>query len=333
MKPKQFRSVVGDKTLLQLTVDRVSKIPGKNNVMLVTLEQYSQEARRQLPDLPSEHIVLEPYPRNTCACVCLCALLLAEGFMDSTPDDIMVICPSDHHVSTTEKFIDAIMIAVEVASEPGKVATIGIKPNRPETAYGYIKVCRSMRLTHNGGLYYVGEKFVEKPDLATASSYLRTGEYFWNSGIFVWRVDTILDLISKHMSETYSVLCNSNKRDLKQLYKSLDPISIDYGVMENLDEFAVVPAQFEWDDLGSWAALERVVTQDRFGNAIKGKAFLAKSNGCLIWAETKPVISIGVSDLIIVESEEAVLICAKDKADHISEFSKKIRCSDEESTI
>lgn len=331
-RPKQFCQLIGNKTLLQLTADRMLSIPGQDNVLVVTLDEYVQKARRQLPDLPPECIISEPFPKNTGACVCLCALLLAEGFMGSTLDDIMVVCPSDHYVADTVGFVETIMTAVEIASEKGKVATIGITPSRPETGYGYIKVCGDARATHNGGCYYQGEKFVEKPDYVTAKLYLEAGDYFWNSGIFVWRVDTVLGLMSRHMQEMYDALRNRDQTDMKEPYTTLDPISIDYGIMEKLDDFTVVPALFDWDDLGSWAALERFVAKDGLGNAGKGETLLRTCNGCFAWSETKPVVSIGVSNVIIVETEEFVLVCAKDNLDLIPEIGKSIVRNDGHTT-
>jgi len=327
--PKQFLNLTGDKSLLQQTFIRINKIIDKGNIFIVTNADYEDLVYTQLPEIPEENIILEPVGRNTAPCIGLAAKYIYKRDKDAT----MVILPSDHLVGDEEKFLQVLEKGIEVAEGTNNLVTIGIKPNRPETGYGYIEIGKdeiaSLQAPRNDsgngiGVYNV-ERFVEKPNFEKAKEYLASGNYFWNSGMFIWKVSVILDKIKLHLPDLEKGLnliekdINSPREQetLRKLFPLLPSISVDYGVMEKDNNIKVIPGDFGWDDLGSWRALGDILPIKEGNNRVKGEFVQVASKDCIVYAEDKLVATVGVENLVIVQTKDSVLICHKDKLEDI----------------
>ena len=338
-RPKQMLQIVGEDSLLQETIKRIHGfVPGKN-IWIVTTEDKAQDIRFHLDALGSLAkeigFMNEPLGRNTAPAVGLAALYLNH----LSPGSIMVVLPSDHAIPDPEKFLGDLKLAVQGA-EGDALVTFGIKPIRPETGYGYIKV-RSKKKSR--GLLKV-ERFFEKPDLKTAKRYLSHGGYFWNSGIFVFKTSQILTEIQTHLPSLHDalkkievILFEPDQGDrssippslptgqagafrhpqLATLYSRLEPISIDYGVMERSHNIRMVPAKFRWSDLGSWAALDEVVEKDKAGNILKGNTINIGSENSTVFAGDRLVATIGLKDMVVVDTPDATLVTPKERVQEV----------------
>jgi mannose-1-phosphate guanylyltransferase len=319
-KPKQFLNLIDDqRNMIQLTVDRIKEIADSEEIFIATSENYKNDVEKYLPEIPSENISIEPMRRNTAACIGLAALHIEEKHPEAT----MLILPSDHLISNNEEFINTIRSAAEIAEAGDNLVTIGIEPTRPETGYGYINYNQNQFKEA-----YEVNKFTEKPDLKKAIEFIKSGNYLWNSGMFVWKVKTIRKMFKKYMTELDQALENINevigtaeeKEITYQEFKKLESISIDYGVMEKDDNIYVVPGSFGWDDIGSWSSLADIKEKDEAGNVTKGSYLTIKTNNSIIQAKDKLIAAVGMEDVIIVESEDAILVCNKDNDQDVKEL-------------
>lgn len=314
-KPKQFLNLLGNKTMLQMTYDRINKIVPKDRIFISTTYKYRELVLSQLKDIPEENIIFEPESRNTSACICLSNLYIKRKFNDCS----VIVLPSDHLIKNQDVFIDTILYADKfLENNKYSIITLGIRPNRAETGYGYINANfseKSKTIKVNA--------FVEKPDYSTALKYLNSGDYYWNSGIFIWKVDLILDLINKFLNNTYKILSpildiSFDKYDefIIDNYKFTDQISIDYSVMEKYDNIFVIKGNFGWDDVGSWSSIDRYREKDRDGNILNSSGVLMKSNNNTILTSKKILLN-NVNDLIIVETDDYILVSSKEHAQDI----------------
>jgi len=319
-KPKQFLNLIDDqRNMIQLTVDRIKEIADSEEIFIATSENYKEDVEKYLPEIPSENISIEPMRRNTAACIGLAALHIEEKY----PEAIMLILPSDHLISNNDEFINTIQSAAEIAEAGDNLVTIGIEPTRPETGYGYINYNQNQFKKA-----YEVNKFTEKPDLKKAVEFIKSGNYLWNSGMFVWKVKTIRKMFKKYMPELDQALENikdvigtaEEKEVIYQEFKKLDSISIDYGIMEKADNIYVVPGSFGWDDIGSWSSLAKIKETDEAGNVVKGRHLTVKTNNSIIQAKDKLIAAVGMEDVIIVESEDAILVCNKDNDQDVKEL-------------
>jgi len=311
-RPKQFLNLFGEKTLLQSTLQRLNGLIPAENHLVVTNKQYEGLVRDQLPYLANRSVVTEPVPRNTAPCVAAAARLL----LNRDPDAVMVVLPADHHIIDEARFRTVLSRAIDVAEKKRSLVTIGIQPDRPETGYGYIRYNPDHISEGEGPASYRVRQFTEKPDLDQALSFLKSGDYLWNSGMFIWRADVILDALKRYQPEIYQALeCLSgdlvDQRDIDRFYQSTPSISIDYGIMEHADEVDVIPGDFGWSDVGSWQAVHELTNKDRDGNSVSGGAALFESaGGNLVESESgKLVALVGVNHLAVVETENSILIC------------------------
>ncbi|KKC30219.1 mannose-1-phosphate guanylyltransferase [Caldanaerobacter subterraneus] len=319
--PKQFLNLYGNKTMIQQTVDRLKKIMPVENIFVVTNIDYAAIISEQIPDLPTENILIEPMAKNTAACIGLAALHTERLDKDS----IMVVVPSDHVIKDEEAYIEILKTAIEKAKAGDNLVTIGIKPTRPETGYGYIKFRKMTKEIINGNPVHKVEKFVEKPGYEVAVRYVESGDYLWNSGMFIWKTSSILRAIEKYMPELYKALENIREnfdsedieRVLYEGYSKLESISIDYGVMEKAKNVYVVPGDFGWDDVGSWTSIERLYEKDENGNVIRGNVVAVDTKKCIITGGEKLIATLGIEDVIIVDTDDALLICSKDKVQNV----------------
>ncbi len=343
-RPKQFLALLGDTPLLAATVARLPPLAKLDRTYVVCGPAHAQTVRKMLPELPPENVLVEPCARNTAPCVGLAALHVARR----DPEGIMAMLPADHHVARKAAFRDALAAAASVA-EQGAITTIGVRPNRPETGYGYLKVGPRMppprrtptkvSRSRQGNLQrslqpHKVDCFVEKPDAATAARYLAGGDYLWNSGIFVFRADVILEEIRRAMPALGEQLESIGtalgtpraKRVLKEVFPGCPSISIDYGVMEKSDRIAVIPADFGWSDVGSFAALSEVRARDAQGNVIDGDALILDGKDNVAIAHPGRLLAVvGLDDVIAVDAGDAVLVCRRDRAQDVRKAVEELK--------
>jgi mannose-1-phosphate guanylyltransferase len=331
-KPKQFLKLVGAATLLQQALERIEAIAAPTRTWIITGAGYCAETSRQLPGLPAERIVGEPCGRDTAACIGLGAALIARD----DPDAAMLVMPADHVIEPAEEFRRAVHVASQMVLEhPQALVTFGIRPTFAATGYGYIE--RGAELAQRQGvpIYRVGS-FREKPHAELAAEFLASGKHYWNSGIFVWRAATILQELRNNQPklaaavERIAAAWDTPKRDevLATEYAALEKISIDYAVMEKAADVLVVQAPFLWDDVGSWLALERRHPQDADNNTILANHVGIDTHRCVIVGEgegEKLITTVGVSDLIIIQDGDAILIAHRSAEGNIKKLVEQLK--------
>lgn len=319
--PKQFLSLFGDgKTMLQLTVERLKDLVNIEDVFIVTNQAYVSIVKNQLPLLPIENILAEPVAKNTAPAIGLAAAVIQKKYGDS----IMMVLPSDHLIKQPLLFRDALKTSINVAMENSNLVTIGITPSYPETGYGYIQFGQTNFHEKYNNVYLV-EKFVEKPSLDKAKEYLASGSYLWNSGMFVWKTSSILSNFKTFLEETYNGLikiANAYQTDdfdevLLEEFIKLKSVSVDYGIMEVASDIYTIPSSFGWDDVGSWLALERLVKTDNDGNAIQGNVVAIDSKNMIVVGGNKLIATVGLDDIIIVNTDDVTLVCSKNEAQNV----------------
>jgi mannose-1-phosphate guanylyltransferase len=312
-RPKQFLTLVGDRTLLQQALDRVEESVPPERTWVITAATHRDEAARQLAVVPPDHVVGEPCGRDTAACIGLGAALIAR----QDPQGVMIVTPADHVIEPVQEFRRATHVAEQMAQEhPDALITFGIVPTFPATGYGYIQ--RGAEVAHRQGVgVYRAQKFQEKPPPDLAERFVASGEYYWNSGIFVWRVAAILDNLRERQPKIFSAVQRiaeawgsvTQARVFEREYEALDRISIDFAVMQQAREVLVVKAPFRWDDVGSWLALERMHPQDADGNTILGTHAGINTKGCVIAGDPGHLIAtVGVANLLIIQDGNATLV-------------------------
>jgi mannose-1-phosphate guanylyltransferase/mannose-6-phosphate isomerase len=333
--PKQLLKIGGEDSLILQTVSRVLPLIRIEDILIVTNQALAESISYQLSSkfnrMWDGNFILEPEAKNTAPALGLAALYLER--VDS--DSIMVVLSADHSIRRTDDFLNLIKKAEEAARQDCLV-TLGIKPDRPETGYGYIKVSTTIKggwaHTSDSGVYRV-EKFVEKPNIQTAKEYLRSGNYFWNSGIFVWKVRTLLKEIEKHhpvlhngLTEIRKSIGTDKESDvIKAVFEKLDAISIDYAVMEKTDRAVVIPADIGWSDVGIWTALDDVSDRDESGNIITGNVIDIDSRDTIIYADKRLVATIGLKDTVVVDTPDATLVCSKEKAQDVKKVVEELK--------
>lgn len=324
--PKQFLSLTGDgKTMIQLTVERLLPLIKLEDIYIVTNKDYKELALSQLPGIPSDNIICEPMGKNTAPCIGLGAINIAKKYDDA----IMYVLPSDHQIKFTQMFLSTLMDAAEIAEQNSNLVTIGINPDYPETGYGYIKF-NPNEVSRRG---YKVEKFVEKPNIELAKEYIKTEEYLWNSGMFTWKLSSILQKFSEFMPETYKGLMNikesmgteMEESVLIEEFKNMESQSIDYGIMEKASDIYIIPGTFGWDDVGSWLAVERLQKSNELGNVVKGDIISVNTSNCIIQGDKKLIATVGLEDMIIVDTSDATLICHKDHAGEIKKVIENLK--------
>lgn len=324
--PKQFLSLTGDgKAMIQLTVERILPLVDMQDIYIATNRSYKALVRQQLPELPEENILCEPVAKNTAPCIGLGAMHIAKKYEDA----VMFVLPSDHLIKYNAMYLDTLRRASEVAEEGENLVTLGIMPDYPETGYGYIKFQPDARK----GVAFEVERFVEKPDLETAKRYLATEQYLWNSGMFIWRISTILHNMEKYLPETYDGLCrirdaigtSEEYAVLEREFALFKSESIDYGIMEKADHIYTLPGSFGWDDVGSWNAVERIQPANEFGNVVNGNAVTVDTKRCIIQGGKKLIATVGLEDIIIVDTDDALLVCEKGDAGEIKKVLENLK--------
>ena len=309
-KPKQFLQLVGKETMLQMTVNRILPIIPLDRIFICTSSKYVELVKRQLPDLQDRNIVIEPEGRNTAPCIALSSMMISRYYGDVS----MLVLPSDHLIEKRGAFIKSILKCNDMLDKCNdSILTFGINPTRAETGYGYIKYSDEF----NEGFFHV-EKFVEKPDKEQAEKYLKSGDFLWNSGIFMWKSSHIINEIKKYCPEIYEALKDVSEVSeeivqdvINEKYGQVDSISIDYAVLEKADHIYVIPSNIGWDDIGSWKAMERYIDKDENGNIHLGDVTSSYCKNNLVVAAEKKVIIDELNDIYVIENDGKIIVGKK----------------------
>jgi mannose-1-phosphate guanylyltransferase len=318
--PKQLIKIFGEMTMIQATVDRLSGLIERENIYIITNELQRPEVIEQLHNVPEANIIEEPFGRNTAACIGLASVIIKA----KDPDAVTIVLPADHIIKEKDKFLETIQDAAKFANEAKGLVTIGINPTRPETGYGYIQI-NDKEVSKNIFKVYT---FAEKPNYATALRFLESGDFLWNSGMFIWRVDVILEEIKNLMPDLHEGLTkieenlsNPNfKIELANVYGQLKKISIDYGIMEKSSKVYLTKGMFTWSDVGSWEEVYQLSEKDNDGNAIQGKVFTDMVVDSYIYSPDKMTAVIGLDNIIVINHDDTVLVCRRDKAQNVKEI-------------
>lgn len=320
--PKQLLDFFGEGTLIEETVRRALRLTSRENVWIVTNPPLKDAIQKVLPDFENTRFILEPFGKNTAPAIGLSAVMLAR----QDPDAVMVVLPADHRIPDLAAFEEAVQSAEAVVSQREMLATIGIHPTRPDTGYGYIQL--DTAAPPIAPHVYRVKTFAEKPNLATAKLFLESGDFLWNSGMFVWKVSAIMEQIAEFLPDLHSGLTEIAAaldggrvgEVVQRVYGSLRAISIDYGVMEKAANVCVVKGEFRWSDVGSWEEVWRLSEKDDKGNALSGGHLAIDSSNNLVDARDKFYALLGVDDLVIIETEDAVLVCPRQMTQEVREI-------------
>jgi mannose-1-phosphate guanylyltransferase len=329
-RPKQFLTLGGERTLLQQALDRIEVQVPAGNTWVITAGAHRDEAARQLPSLPAERVIGEPCGRDTAACIGLGAALIAR----QDPDATMLVTPADHVIEPVQEFRRAAHVAEAMAEEhPKALITFGIPPTYPATGYGYIQ--RGPEVAHRQGVgVFRVEAFREKPSADVAERFVASGDYFWNAGIFVWKVGAILDSLAEQQPRLFAAVqriaaawgSTDGEAVLRREYEALDKLSIDYAVMERAREVLVVQAPYRWDDVGSWLALERMHPQDADGNTVLATHCGLGTHDCLIVADAGHLIAtVGVKNLLIIQDGNATLVADRREEGTVKQLVEQLK--------
>ena len=328
-RPKHLLPVVGDKPLLTQTVDRVLPIVPKENILVITSAVQEKGVRAVCKELPKENIIAEPVGRDTAAAVGLAAAIV--GARD--PQGVFAILPADHVIHNGKKYQADLKAAFAAAAKAPVMVTIGIAPTEPATGFGYVQRGETWQKVNRREVYAV-KRFVEKPDLKTAKKYLKSGDYFWNAGMFVWSVEVVETAIAKFapkldagLQPIRAALAKGRRLApvLQKVYPELEKISVDYALLEKSDNVVMLPSTFDWDDVGAWPAVSRHYKADKAGNVKRGEALVEQGSGNIVVNEGKHLVAVvGVDDLIVVHTPEATLVCPKGKAQEIKALLKQV---------
>jgi mannose-1-phosphate guanylyltransferase len=334
--PKQLLNIVGRDTMLEQTAARLATLFPASRQWVVTNAEQAAAVRRQLPRVPRSHILAEPTGRNTAAAIGLAAAHLLHSGMGKENDALMAVLPADHYIAQPARYLKIVRAALHVAHAGGSLVVLGIPPSRPETGFGYIERARGKALDAGGILVYSVRRFTEKPALQLARKYVSSGRYFWNAGMFFWRVSTFLGNLEKFLPKTHDALMRlageigtpRYARTLARVYPKLENISVDYAILEPATRRAaapsvfVLPAEVGWSDIGSWAAVYELLARRTGENVSAGRIAAIDARGNFLWSPKKFVAAVGIHDLVVVETEDALLLCPRDRAQDVAKIVK-----------
>ena len=319
-RPKQFLTLVGKESRLRRTIRRVAPKVLAENVWIVANRRYQKEIKRHTSGLGvrASQILWEPKGKNTAPAIGWAA----ERIHARDPRAVMVVLPSDHLIQNARAFLNALDKAVRLARQD-QLVTFGIVPTRPETGYGYLKTKKA------GGILRV-ERFIEKPDLARAKQFVKNGAYLWNSGMFVWKTETILEAFRKYLPSVYASLREpiGARGNMLKAWPKLPAISIDYGILEKAKNVAAIAADIGWSDLGSWESLAEILPKDKTGNSLKGNVTALDCRNTLVWANERLVAAVGVQDMIVIDTPDALLVCPKHRSQDVKKLVEMLKRRD-----
>lgn len=318
--PKHLLDILGERTIIRETIDRIRPLVPAERTLIVTGRSHAAELIRQLPEIPPENILIEPVGRNTAPCIGLAALHILKR----VSDDVMLVLPSDHRIGDETAFREVLQAAADAALQGDPLVTVGIRPTGPETGYGYIEQGERYANNISTEIYRV-RSIREKPPREQAERFLAQGGFSWNSGMFAWKASTIIKAIGLHLPdlqrglfEIREALGSDREEDVVgTIYAGLKSVSIDYGVMEKAKNVLVIPGAFDWSDLGSWDALWEVSEKDKNGNAVRGEFIGIDAADCLVQSSGKLVALVGVRDLLVIETKDALLICQRGRSQDV----------------
>jgi mannose-1-phosphate guanylyltransferase len=325
--PKQFLDLVAEDTMFQETFTRVEPLIPPDRVFVITNGTCAPIVREQISWLPRENVIVEPAGRNTAPCIGLAALYLRR--LD--PEGVMVVLPADHLIREAAHFRQVLKAVAEVAQD-GHLVTMGIQPDSPHTGYGYIQRGDPLCQIGQHSVYKVA-RFTEKPDEATARRFLDSGQYYWNSGMFGWKISTILKAIEVHLPALHAQLMTieaalgsqRERQVMEEVWRGVESISIDYGVMERADNAAVIPMDVGWSDVGSWATVAQLMPEDAQKNVVIGEHIGIDTTGSLLYSSERLIATIGLRDMIVVDTGDVVLICPKARAQEVKDLVSKLK--------
>jgi mannose-1-phosphate guanylyltransferase len=341
--PKQLLNIVGKKTMLQQTYERLTPLFSPSHIWVVTNQEQAHAVRRQLRHVPAQHTLAEPVGRNTAAAIGLAAVHLLRT--ENGRDALMAVLPADHFIGKPARYLQIVRTALRVAAQRKALVVLGIPPSRPETGYGYIECAprdKPPRSMSAGDRVYAVRRFTEKPSLKSARSYAGSGRYLWNAGMFFWRVSTFLENLERHLPKTYAALMRLAEKvgtrqyaaALEREYSRLENISVDYALLEPASRdpkhsaVFVIPASIDWSDIGSWAAVYEFLAKRPGANVSTGRVLALDASKNLIWSPSKFVAAVGVSDLVVVETPDALLVCSRERAQDVGRVVKWLEQQD-----
>jgi mannose-1-phosphate guanylyltransferase len=315
--PKQLLKIFGDHTMIQDTVKRLNGLVENENIYIVTNKQQKAGILTQLSHLPLNNIIEEPFGRNTAACIGLASILIQK----KDPDAVILVLPADHIINNDKEFHNTLLNAANFANDSKGLVTIGIPPTKPETGYGYIQIDEK----EVSDRVHKVLTFAEKPNYATAVRFIESGDFYWNSGMFIWRADVILEEIKNYMPDLHdglikiqdSIDSKKFQETLMNVYGMLKKISIDYGIMEKSKKVHLIKGNFEWSDVGSWEAVYELSPKDEDGNAKVGQVYTEHAQDSYIYSPDKFTAIIGVDNLIVINDKDSLLICRRDNAQDV----------------
>ena len=322
-RPKQYLNLFGDKSLLQSTIGRFEGMTEKENIFIVSNQSQTQILESQTLGIPLQNHIYEPVGKNTLPCIGLAAMI-AEN---QDPEGIMVVSPSDHMIGDTDSFQETVMSAVAIASTSDGIVTIGIRPEYAATGYGYVQVGKELPGSNEIRSFRV-ERFVEKPDLATADNYLKQGGFFWNSGMFIFKIRVFLETVRELKPDIYAGLRKIQTATgtpefpdiLDANYREMENISIDFGIMEHAKNLYLVEGDFSWNDLGSWESVYKAGKKDENGNVSSGETLLVDTTNSYIYADAGLISVLGLDEVIVVKEGDSILVCHRDKAEEVKKM-------------
>lgn len=332
-RPKQAIPLMEDITMFQSTVNRLRALFPPERILVVANRRHAEILSEQVPSIPKSNFIIEPEARGTAACIGLVSAHMEK----ISPETVMVVLTADHHIANPVRFREVLAKAISVA-ERGGLLTLGIVPDHASTAYGYIK--RGQLIDSSDPRVYRVEKFIEKPGKAAAESMIQEGDYSWNSGMFAWKVDIIMDEFRRQMPTLYkhikiigeSIDTPRYKDSLSTNWGLIPRQTIDYGVMEGATDVQVIPAEFGWKDIGSWSALREALNKDENGNVFRGEHVSIETNGSLIFGNKRLIATIGVKNMIIVDTEDALLVCTLEMDQSVRELVNMLKLEKREYT-
>ncbi len=327
-KPKQYLNIQGDDSLLQETINRFATFTETDNIYIVSNRNQAEVLEEQTPMLPKENLIYEPVGKNTLPCIGLAAMFAEK----ENPEGIMVVAPSDHLIENDALFKETVLAAAKIADEKEGIVTIGITPTYPATGYGYVQTEKEITGTEKIKQFKV-ERFVEKPNEQTAAGYLKDGGFYWNSGLFIFKISVFLNSVKEFAPELYSDLRKiqatlgtpSFNQTLDTIYRAVKSISVDYGIMEHAKNIYLVEGNFGWNDLGGWESVYQISKKDENGNAADGDSIFLDSKNSYIYSEKGLITLVGLDDVIVVQEGNTTLVCKRDNAEDVKRIVEQLK--------
>lgn len=326
-RPKQFLPIISDKPMVQETIDRIFPIVSPERIVVIAPKDLITVARKEISKYNGIRILEEPSGKNTMPSIILACSYISRLEEDST----VIVLPSDHYIGKKEEFLKAVNASFHLSRELESLFTFGIKPTSPEAGYGYIQINREKLHSYEGEKFFEVLKFVEKPEKKVAEEYLKSGDYFWNSGMFLWRISVFRDALKRFSHEYFEIyeelekIPLSQKGELLEIWDRVKPLSIDYALMERATSIVMVRVDFEWSDVGSWNSLYRIWGIDSDENSLKGDVYTINSSGCLVYSDKKMISLIGIKDIIVINTEDALLICHREHAQKVKDLVETLK--------